>query len=283
MNKRILRNLIIFIIITLASGWIGVFIDSFLIDQPQGNSLGMGLWLILPFLTALILRISCKDWKDCGIKPYFKGNAKWYASSLIIYPFVTIVCIGLAAAFGYAKMAEFEMHTFLSLAVFSTAGGLVKNIFEEFSWRGYLTPKIIELKINDWLVYIISGLVWALWHTPYYLVFLPDNYFESMTRIGFLLSACAIMICWTVMYVELYRLAKSVWPCVLMHAIEDAFPNVLVITGGFIYLTRIGDVWFNPITGIIATVLFLSIGLLLRAIRIKKSITETNSELLAKI
>ena len=53
----------------------------------------------------------------------------------------------------------------------STIGNFIKNIFEEFSWRGYLTPKLIELKLNDWFIYIISGLVWALWHAAYYLVF----------------------------------------------------------------------------------------------------------------
>ena len=276
MKKRSVRNLIVFIAVTLTSGWIGVFIDSVLAEQPQGNSLGMGLWLILPFVTALILRGICKDWKDSGVKPCFKGNAKWYLSSFAIYPLVTIVCIGLALVFGCAEMSKFEIKAFISLAVVSVAGGLVKNIFEEFSWRGYLTPKLIELKINDWLVYIVSGLIWALWHAPYYLVFLPDNYFESMTRIDFLLIGCVIMVCWTVMYVELYRLVKSIWPCVLMHAIEDAFPNILVMTGGFIYFTGRSDILFNPITGVIATVLFLCIGLFLRSMRIKRQIAEEN-------
>ena len=39
----------------------------------------------------------------------------------------------------------------------------------------YLTPKLIELKLNDWFIYIISGLVWSLWHAAYYLVFYQMN------------------------------------------------------------------------------------------------------------
>lgn len=78
-----------------------------------------------------------------------------------------------------------------------------------------------------------------------------------------------LMICWTVMYVEIYRITKSVWPCVLMHAVEDTFPNVLVMTGGFVTFTKVGDIWLNPITGIVTTALFLGIGLLLRFIRTK--------------
>ena len=68
------RNLMVFIIVTLGSGWFGVFIDSILIDQPEGNSLGMGLWLILPLITSIILRIVNHDWKDAGIKLFFRKN-----------------------------------------------------------------------------------------------------------------------------------------------------------------------------------------------------------------
>jgi len=205
-----------------------------------------------------------------GIKPNLKGNLKWYLLSIIIYPLVTVITVGLAIILGCVESSGFDINIFLSLAMFSVAGGFIKNIFEEFAWRGYLTPKLLDLKINDWAVYIISGLVWALWHAPYYIVFLPDIYFESISRVGMLLTSCVLIVCWSVMYVEIYRLTKSVWPCVLMHAVEDAFPTVLVATGAFITFTEIGDLWLNPISGIVATNLFLGIGFLLRSIRIKQ-------------
>lgn len=274
MNLRKTKsNLILFIVITLASGWIGVLIDNLLEEQPKGNSLGMGLWLIIPFLTVLILRIINRDWKDFGLKPHFKGNLKWYLVAIIIYPLVTIITIGIALVLGCVDISNFDMNTFLSLAIVSIGGNFIKNIFEEFSWRGYLTPKLVELKANDLIIYIVSGLVWALWHSAYYLVFLPDNYFESISRVGMILTGCVIMTCWTVMYVEINRLTKSVWPCVIMHAVEDAIPTVLVMVGAFITLTNNSDVYLNPITGVVATILFLGIGLVLRAVRIKNEIT----------
>ena len=73
--------------------------------------------------------------------------------------------------FWVANITSFEIYSLLSLIFMSTIGNFIKNIFEEFSWRGYLTPKLIELKLNDWFIYIISGLVWSLWHAAYYLVF----------------------------------------------------------------------------------------------------------------
>ena len=68
------------------------------------------------------------------------------------------------AHFGVAHISSFDISTLLSLIVMSSIGNFIKNIFEEFSWRGYLTPKLIELNLNDWYIYIISGFIWALWH-----------------------------------------------------------------------------------------------------------------------
>ena len=86
-----------------------------------------------------------------------------------------------------------------------------------------------------------------------------------------LLSGCILMVSWSIMYVEIYRLTKSVWPCVIMHAIEDAVPTVLVTITGIIALTNSSDLWLNPISGVVATIIFLGIGILLRSIRIKKN------------
>ncbi|PFK47675.1 CPBP family intramembrane metalloprotease [Bacillus cereus] len=270
-------HLIIFVILVLASGWLGVLLDSLLTEQPEGDSLGMGLWLILPFLTSLLLRTIGRDWKGIGIKLNLKGNVKWYVVSLSIYPLVTIITVSLALLLGVSNLAHFEISSLFPLIFVSIISNFIKNIFEEFTWRGYLTPKLIERKVNDWLIYLISGLIWALWHAAYYLIFLPNQYFESVSRLDMLLSGCILMVSWTVMYVEIYRITKSVWPCVLMHAIEDAVPTVLVTITGIITFTKSGDFWLNPISGVIATILFLGIGLLLRSIRITKE-RELNSK-----
>lgn len=264
------RSVSIFIVITLASGWLGVLIDRLLPEQPEGDSLGMGLWLILPLLTAVILTLACRDGKEIGLRPNFKGNGKWYLLSLLIYPVVTAATVAPALLFGCVDASAFTINEFLSLAAFSIAVNFIRNIFEEFAWRGFLASKLIELGLNDWLIYLITGLVWSLWHAVYYLVFLPDRYFETISRGGMVLSGCILMLCWTVMYVEVYRLTKSVWPCVLMHAIEDGIPTVLVTTGGFLTFTGIGDLWWNPVSGIAATVLFLAAGFWLRSVRIKR-------------
>lgn len=254
----------------LASGWIGVWVDTKMPEQPEQNSLGMGLWLVLPVLTMLVLRIVNRDWKDIGVRFNFKGNMKWYAAAIAIYPGVAVIVVGLAFLINSASASDIEVSTLLSLVGVSIAGSFIKNIFEEFAWRGYLTPKLIELKFNDWTLYLVSGLVWALWHAAYYMVFLPNAYFETTTRTSFLFLGCVLMVAWSIMYVEIYRLTKSVWPCVLMHAVEDGLPTLLISTAGIITLTKAGEFWLSPTTGVITTVLFVGFGLWLRSVRVKK-------------
>lgn len=263
-------SLLLFIVVVLVSGWIGVLVDLKLPEQPAEDSLGMGLWLILPIIAMLVLRLVNRDWKDIGVLPNFKGNMKWYGAAIAIYPVMTVIVVGLALLFNSASISDVELNSILSLIGVSIAGNFIKNIFEEFAWRGYLTPKLIELKFNDWMLYLVSGLVWALWHAAYYMVFLPDSYFETTSRMSFLLIGCVLMVAWSIMYVEIYRLTKSVWPCVLMHALEDGVPTLLLSVAGVITLTKTGELWLSPTTGIITTILFVGFGLWLRSIRIKK-------------
>lgn len=259
-------SLIIFIIIALASGWLGVLLDLVIKNNEQGNSLGMLLWLVLPLLTSIILRWINRDGKGMGIRLNLSRNLRWYFVALIVYPLITMITLVLGVLWGSTTI-KLELNIILPLVGAALVTSFIKNIFEEFAWRGYLTPKLIELKVNDWLIYIISGLVWALWHAPYYFFFLPNHYFETLSRMDTLLIGCVLMVIWNVMFVEIYRITKSVWPTVLMHAVEDAVPTLLT-TGGFIIFTKY-ELWLNPITGIIATILFLAIGLVLRRVRMR--------------
>lgn len=263
------RSLIIFIIVVLGSGWLGVFLDSILTEQPKGNSLGMGLWLVLPLITSVILRIINHDWKDLGLKPHFKNHWIWYLVAVLIYPLSLLLSVFTASMFGMVEMKALTFSAYLSIVMVSVPGNMVINIFEEFAWRGYLTPKLVVLKLNDWIIYLITGMVWSLWHAAYYLVLLPDTYFLQMQRVSMLISGCITMTCWSIMFVEIRRLSNSVWPCVILHTIEDALPTLLV-TGGYFVFSQNTIIWFDPITGVVANLFFIAIGLILRHNRKKR-------------
>ncbi len=276
-RKEIVRTrekvlITLFIIITLLSGWIGLLIDRVLPEQIDEQTLGMGIWLVLPFLCGIAIRAFRRDWKDFGIKPRLKGNIRWYGFALLVFPAVMLLFTLIARVFGLVRISSFSASALVPVVATLLLGMFIKNIFEDFAWQGYLTPKIVKTNMKDWKIYLVVGLVWAFWHAPYYLYFLPEGFYSTtMDRVldTFVLSPIVITV-WAVMFVEITRLTGSVWPAVLMHSVEDAIPNLLIFEEQVIQFTRVGDLFFNPLRGILPLIAFLIIGLWLRKRRIAR-------------
>jgi len=272
MDAKGTRNLLIFIIAVIGSGWLGLIVDSLLQDQPEGNTLGMGLWLVLPLLTVVVLRTWVGEgWRGAGLSLNLKRGWQWYLVALLIYPVVTGIILLVGGVSGLISLDNLDVNALLSVFFSLLLAQLIKNIFEEFVWRGYLTAKLIKKGLNDWNIYWIAGLIWGVWHVPYYLFFLPEDMMYSILPVNkclFALVAIVSMIAWSVMFVELYRVTNSIWPAVLMHAVEDSLLNPLVIDG-YITITSGKEIWISPICGVLTSLLYIAVGLLIRAVRIK--------------
>lgn len=272
--KRTHSNLIVFILVVVLSGWLGVIVDSVLPEQPGGDSLGMGIWLLLPMLTAIIIILATKiSWKEIGFGPNFKGNMKWYLTSILIFPIVTAIILLVGRITGWIDTSALDLKHFVGVFASTLIVGFIKNVFEETVWRGYLTSQLLKTNLNDWMIYLIVGLVWGAWHIPYYLVFLPEAdmlVVLPVSRVIFSIVAIINMICWSVMFIELYRITKSIWPCVILHTVEDALINPLVISG-YISIASGKEIIISPITGIITSAFYLAIGFGLRKARIREA------------
>jgi hypothetical protein len=89
------------------------------------------------------------------------------------------------------------------------------------------------------------------------------------SRVVFLVIAVVTILGWSVPYVELYRLSGSIWPCVLMHSVEDAFVNPLVISG-FVGIAAGRELLVSPVLGLFNLALYILVGLAIRAYRIHR-------------
>ncbi|WP_114751382.1 CPBP family intramembrane glutamic endopeptidase [Pleomorphovibrio marinus] len=262
------RNLTIFCIVALLIGWVGVGIDRLTPDQgAEEESLGMAVWLVFPLLLVVLLRGLAGDgWKDACFRPRFIGNGKWYFIAFAIFPAVTALTLLLGKLTNLINFDRMDWSAF-SLVFLSLLGvNVIKNFFEESVWRGYLSAKLAKLSLSDFKLYLIVGLVWGLWHVPYYMVFLPDEMIYTVLpvdRVLFTLVAVVNMIVWTVMFVEIFFITGSIWSVVLLHAVEDALINPLVIDG-FIQITPNAEWLVSPISGIFPMLCYLGIGFWLR-------------------
>ncbi len=274
MNEKVSNRekitLAVFIFVTITAGIFGCLLDQVLTEQPEGNSLGMGLWLILPFFTGIVLQIINKDLNRIGIRPNFKSNLKWYAIAVLIFPCITLVSVILAKVSGGLIVSEIELNVLLALILTTFFANFIKNIFEEFAWRGCLFIYLEKTGMNDWHLYLTNGLIWGMWHITYYMFFLPDGYFTEISRPMMVIVGIILMIFWTPMFVEIRRLTNSVWPCVILHSMEDAIPTMLFVTANVFQIEERYSVILDPISGIVPTVLVFFIGLGLRKCRMKR-------------
>lgn len=270
MKKRDKITLVIFVFVTITAGLWGYLLDNVLTEQPEGDSLGMGVWLVLPFMTGIVLRIIHRDFHEIGVRPNFKHNLKWYAFAVLFFPGIMLISIILAKISGGLIVGEKEQSGLFVLMLTTFFVNCIKNIFEEFAWRGCLVPYLEKTGMKDVFLYVVSGLIWGMWHIVYYMFFLPDEYFTENSRPAMVMIGIVLMIIWSPLFVELRRITKSVWPCVILHSMEDAVPTLLFVTAGVFQMKEKYSVMLDPISGIVPALLVLLAGLALRKCRMRR-------------
>jgi membrane protease YdiL (CAAX protease family) len=265
---------VIFTAVVLASGWVGYGLDKLTQNPPGQPGLGMLLWLILPLVTALLLRSFAGDgWKDFGLRPNFKNNVIWYVASLLIYPIVAVVVLAIGSIFGFVTAPHFSFTLLLSVFAGGFVAAFIKNIFEEFAWRGYLAPKVYSLGLNDYVGHAIVGAVWGCWHIPY-LLFLLDRKLvlatTTQSMATFVPMGIISLIGASIAYGELRLLTNSVWPPLLLHTVGNALVDVLIIQG-FFKIAAGTDIFVSPgHQSILTLIFFVLIGIGLHQLRVKK-------------
>jgi membrane protease YdiL (CAAX protease family) len=278
-KRRIIRNLTVFSLIVLGVGFVGHALNVHLGVHGE-ESPGILLWLVGPTVVALLLRAFAGDgWADFGIRPRFRGNGRWYAASLGLYPLLTLAVLMVGAAMGLISFPGFTRASLGTIGAVFLAGAFpqfIKNIFEETAWRGYLAPRLHALGIHDFAGHVLVGLIWGAWHIPYYLYYLDTQVlaqFSTLPLWGFILQAIVVMVAWAIVYGEIYLLTKSIWPAVLMHMVEDAFLNQLLMDGHVAIVP--GTDWLvSPVNGVVGISLWLAVGVGLNRYRRRREAAE---------
>ena len=281
MNKNI-RNIIIVAFFTMGGGWLGILLNNLTNNtQPLMQSLGALVWLVSPALAGIFLRAFGGDgWKDSGFGLNLASSWKWYLVAILVYPLATLLSFGLALALKAISVDGFAAQGFgayTSAVGVMIAGSLMKNIFEEFAWRGYLTPRLDAAKVHPLLNHLIVGILWWSWHLPYYYYFLDKAILQSFLNTSlptFLFIALIVEIPTAILFGEIRLASKSVWPVFILHNLINGLSMPLIING-FIKLNGTMGVIFTPTNdGIITSILLGVAGLALYQYRMKNNITQ---------
>ena len=87
-KKQTIRNIIIFSVLVSGLAWLGPVLGSSLTAPGPGFL----VWGAAPILSVLVMKFLLQDKVSLGVKPAFKGNGRWYALSVLVYP-VTIAAV----------------------------------------------------------------------------------------------------------------------------------------------------------------------------------------------
>ncbi len=257
-KKRTKRNLIIFIGLVLGLAALASVIEPLTVPpgaEPGTSGLGQLLWIIAPLGVMLVLRIFGGDgWGDFGLRPNFKGNGFWWLVSILVFPMVITISVLIGTLLGGLELDVNMLSVFIAALLPGLIAAMIKNIFEEFAWRGYLAPKVYSLNMNIWLSHAIVGLVWGAWHLPFVFVFWPYLtanmlwYFVPLLLVG--------TISQSIVYGEIRLATASVLPAWVMHTIGNAIGNTLLLSG-FIQLSSGKELWFSPGAESIASIILM--------------------------
>ncbi|EKY15651.1 type II CAAX prenyl endopeptidase Rce1 family protein [Capnocytophaga sp. oral taxon 326] len=271
-NKKTLRNVILFSLVAISCGWIGVGVNQLLGEPSNLESLGSGIFIASPIVCMILLRLLGGDgWKDFPLKPRFKQNTRWYIFAIAVYPVVIGITLFVGKLLGWVDVSKFSVATYLPVFATAFLPIFIKNILEETAFRGYLTVKMEQLTKNEWVIYVVVAFVCQIWHLPYNLIFLDDAYqatFFPYSKVLFVFVSFVVIAVWTIMYTEIFFLSRSLLLVVLMHSMKDAL-NPL-ISEGFTVISPDKTLLVSPLFGLIPTLIYLVIGLYLRRIRKSK-------------
>lgn len=276
MTKTI-RNIIIVSLFTVGGGWLGIWLNNVTGNtMPPMQSLGALIWLASPALAGFALRTFGGDgWKDSGFGLHLLSSWKWYLLAILIYSLASLVTFGLGTLFGITSAEGLSTQGFsayLSAVGVIFIGSLIKNFFEEFAWRSYLTPRLEAAGAHPIVNHVLVGILWMSWHLPYYYYYLDRTVLESSITTSipvFIALGYLVMIPTAILFGELRLISKSTWVVFALHQVINAVSMPLLINGFIEVKGPLAPVFTPTNEGLFVSLLFGVTGWLLMKKRLQ--------------
>lgn len=270
-------NFAVFAVVTAGFGWLYVALDKATgapigtgSASDAGGTSGQGLWIVVPAITAVALYLGSRDGTGTlGLAPRFRHPIRWLglAAGLSLAITVLILTTGIAAGAVTFHLTPASGKQALPSAVAAVLGFmLVKNVLEEFIFRGYATRTAQGLGLPGVWPHLLVGAVWAAWHLPLYLVWMSHAQYAAGTSLPkgvYLPMFCLGTLALAVVLGELRVQSGSIWPGVLLHTLSGALAAPLLSDGHLTFYSH-SDALFSPNANSIASMLtFALAGLVL--------------------
>ncbi len=238
------KRLLIYLGFSFGMAWLIFFVFIFTGHTWTGSSPEMlslvSLGMLAPAIAHVITRkVTNEGFRLTGEKSMMLGidlkGKKWIFFLLAMFlPVVystlgdVIVWLFCPEAFGEAEVSSFVVIIYPLIMVVSGVVLSFAAFGEEFGWRGYMMPKLIEL-VGMPKALIIGGIIWGLWHAP--LTCVGHNFgmdYPGFPYVGIIVMCLFCTVLGTIlMYVTVKT--NSVWPAAFMHAVNNSMPSAMLL------------------------------------------------------
>ena len=238
------KRLLIYLGLSFGMAWLIFFIFIFTGHTWTGSSPEMlslvSLGRLAPAIAHVITRkVTNEGFRLTGEKSMMLGidlkGKKWIFFLLAMFlPVVystlgdVIVWLFCPEAFGEAEVSSFVVIIYPLISIVSGVVLSFAAFGEEFGWRGYMMPKLIEL-VGMPKALIIGGIIWGLWHAP--LTCVGHNFgmdYPGFPYVGIIVMCLFCTVLGTIlMYVTIKT--NSIWPAAFMHAVNNSSPSAMLL------------------------------------------------------
>jgi hypothetical protein len=211
-NRSENRNLWLFFLIAFAFTWLFWILEALAMRGMLGTSIFVDFlvgpenpaaWgpLVAAFLLTYLSARKVGVIKLLKRGVDFRFNKNWWLPTLFLMPAITGGALLLAILSGETIPEPTWLSNPLTLVVGSYSfiyllflGGPLQ---EEFGWRGYALPRL-QARFNALVSSLILGLMWGLWHLPYF--FIGEEIIYQSAIFGLIISDILIAILMTWLY-----------------------------------------------------------------------------------
>lgn len=267
---KLKRNLALAAVAALGGGWAGVATNR-LTKQPDSmDSLGAGVWLVAPAAATVALRAAGSGWTGAGLAPRGRSTVAWCGAGAAFHPVVTVGVVAAGRRLGWLDCGNLDLRALTHATVRTLPATLAKNVLEETIWRGFFTSQLDRVGVRPVVADLGVGLLWGLWHLPYYGYFLDADRdmrpVLDVGRAGFSVAGVATITAWAIPYADVFRRSGSIWPTVVLHSVGNSLLNPLLVDG-HVRMAPERQVMSSPMVGALAGAAHLVAGLAMRAVR----------------
>lgn len=207
-----------------------------------------------PFLACfLTYRLETGSWRAVRIFPHGKLRLLWLLAGPTLIVLCFFVVFPALRSQGAPQPWRWHFGALAGIVIpmfnYNLLGG---PLFEEFGWRGFLQSHL-QRTISPWVAAIAVGVMWAVWHSPLFLVHGWTS--ASPVEFGLILVGLSTVIAFCFNFSH-----ESVAVAILMHSAFNASPRFLES-----FMSRVATRQ-HPSAELLLAVSFLLVGGLLTAV-----------------